>query len=248
MNWYATIFEDIGEDFEIIFAGQMPRTGAQVEFAIQALRLAPGARVLDVACGVGRHSIELARRGYQVTGLDLSPTLLKIAAERAERAGVEVNWVRADMRAIPFTQEFDAAFNIFSSWGYLESEDEDQKVLEAVARALKPGGSFLLETAHRDWMIRHFQPHAWSEGVGVLVLEDRIFDLLSGRLLSTWTAIYNDGRRRQWQVNTRHYSAAELRRMLESAGFTISQSFGGYDGAPLTLESPRLILVASLPG
>lgn len=248
MNWYATIFEDIGEDFEIIFAGQMPRTGAQVEFAIQALRLAPGARVLDIACGVGRHSIELARRGYHVTGLDLSPTLLKIAAERAERAGVEVNWVRADMREIPFTQEFDAAFNIFSSWGYLESEDEDQKVLTAVARALKPGGVFLLETAHRDWMIRHFQSHAWSEGVGVLVLEDRVLDLLSGRLLSTWTAIYNDGRRRQWQVNTRHYTAAELRRMLESAGFTISQSFGGYDGAPLTLESPRLILVASLPG
>lgn len=248
MNWYATIFEDIGEDFEIIFAGQMPRTGAQVEFAIQALRLAPGARVLDIACGVGRHSIELARRGYHVTGLDLSPTLLKIAAERAERAGVEVNWVRADMREIPFTQEFDAAFNIFSSWGYLESEDEDQKVLTAVARALKPGGAFLLETAHRDWMIRHFQSHAWSEGVGVLVLEDRVLDLLSGRLLSTWTAIYNDGRRRQWQVNTRHYTAAELRRMLESAGFTISQSFGGYDGAPLTLESPRLILVASLPG
>ncbi|HEX6777168.1 MAG TPA: hypothetical protein VF099_03150, partial [Ktedonobacterales bacterium] len=89
---------------------------------------------------------------------------------------------------------------------------------------------------------------AWSEGVGVLVLEDRVLDLLSGRLLSIWTAIYDDGRRRQWQVNTRHYTAAELRRMLEASGFTISQSFGGYDGAPLTLESQRLIVVASLPG
>ncbi len=248
MNWYETIFEDMGEDFELIFAGQMPRTGAQVEFAIQALRLAPGARVLDVACGVGRHSIELARRGYQVTGLDLSPKLLQIAAERAERAGVQVNWVRADMREIPFTQEFDAAFNIFSSWGYLESEEEDQKVLNAVARALKPGGAFLLETAHRDWLVRHFQPHSWNEGIGVLVLEDRILDLVSGRLLSTWTALYDDGRRRQWQMNTRQYAAAELRRMLETAGLTLSQSFGGYDGAPLTLESPRLILVAELPG
>jgi len=246
MNWYETTFEDIGEDFELIFAGQMPRTGAQVEFAIQALRLAPGSHVLDVACGVGRHSIELARRGYQVTGLDLSPKLLQIASERASRAGVQVNWVRADMREIPFTQEFDAAFNIFSSWGYLESEDEDQKVLSAVAHALKPGGAFLLETAHRDWLIRHFQPHAWNEGIGVVVLEDRVLDLVSGRLLSTWTAIYDDGRRRHWQMNTRQYAAAELRRMLQTAGFSVSQSFGSYDGAPLTLESPRLILVAEL--
>ena len=246
-HWYEETFEEIGEDFEIIFAGQMPRTGAQVEFAIQALRLAPGARVLDIACGVGRHSIELARRGYQVTGLDLSATLLDLAARRAERAGVEVNWVRADMRAIPFTQEFDAAFNIFSSWGYLESEAEDQKVLAAVARALKPGGAFLLETAHRDWLMRHFQPRTWHEGIGVLVLEENMLDLLSGRLIATHTAIYDDGRQRRWQINTRQYSAAELRRMLETAGFRIGQSFGGYDGAPLTLESPRLILVAELP-
>jgi ubiquinone/menaquinone biosynthesis C-methylase UbiE len=246
-NWYEQTFEDIGEDFEIIFAGQMPRTRAQVEFAIQALRLAPGARVLDIACGVGRHSIELARRGYHVTGLDLSPTLLKIAAERAERAGVQVNWVRADMRQIPFSQEFDAAFNIFSSWGYLETEEEDQKVLASVARALKPGGALLLETAHRDWLIRHFQARSWSEGIGVLVMEERVLDLLSSRLLDTWTAIYEDGRQRRWQINTRLYTAAELRRMLESAGFRLSQSFGGYDGAPLTLESSRLILVGELP-
>ncbi len=246
-NWYEQTFEEIGEDFEIIFAGQMPRTGAQVEFAIQALRLAPGAHVLDIACGVGRHSIELARRGYQVTGLDLSQTLLNTAAARARRAGVEVNWVRADMREIPFTQEFDAAFNIFSSWGYLESEAEDEKVLAAVARALKPGGAFLLETAHRDWLIHHFQPHTWHEGIGVVVLEEQMLDLLTGRLHSIHTAIYDDGRQRRWQLNTRLYTASELRRMLETAGFAVSQSFGGYDGAPLTLESSRLILVAELP-
>jgi ubiquinone/menaquinone biosynthesis C-methylase UbiE len=244
MNWYEHIFDEIGEEFEIIFAGQMPRTGAQVEFAIQALRLEPGAHVLDIACGVGRHSIELARRGYHVTGLDLSPALLKIAAQRAERAGVQVNWVRADMREIPFTNQFDAAFNIFSSWGYLESESEDEKVLSAVARALKPGGAFLLETQHRDRLIQGFQSNIWHEGIGVLVLEERSFDLLSSRLIANWTALYDDGRRRQWRMTTRQYTAAELRRMLETVGFVVTQSFGNYDGSPLTLESARLILVA----
>jgi ubiquinone/menaquinone biosynthesis C-methylase UbiE len=244
MNWYAHLFDDIGEEFEIIFAGQMPRTGAQVEFAIQALRLEPGAHVLDIACGVGRHSIELARQGYHVTGLDLSPALLGIAASRAERAGVQVNWVHADMRDIPFTHTFDAAFNIFSSWGYLESESEDEKVLAAVARALKPGGAFLLETLHRDRLIQGFQANLWHEGIGVLVLEERSFDLLHSRLLANWTAIYDDGRRRHWHMTTRLYTAAELRRMLETSGFTLTQSFGSYDGAPLTLDSTRLILVA----
>ena len=166
MHWYEQIFDEIGEEFEIIFAGQMPRTGAQVEFAIQALRLAPGARVLDIACGVGRHSIELARRGYQVTGLDLSPRLLQIAAQRAERAGVQINWVQADMRAIPFTQEFDAAFNIFSSWGYLESEQEDEKVLAAVASALKPGGAFLLGPFTAINSFRVFNPTCGTRALG----------------------------------------------------------------------------------
>ena len=86
----------------------------------------------------------------------------------------------------------------------------------------------------------------WNQGIGVLVLEERRFDLLTSRVIANWTAIYDDGRRRNWQMTIRHYTAAELRRMLETAGFTVAQSFGNYDGSPLTLESARLILVAEL--
>jgi SAM-dependent methyltransferase len=244
MNWYERMFEELGEDFDLVFAHQMQRTGAQVEFAARALRLAPGAAVLDVGCGVGRHALELARRGYHVTGLDLSPTLLGIATERAQRAEIDVTWIKADMRAIPFTETFDAALNLFSSWGYFESDVEDLRVLRAVAGALKPGGRLLLEVSHQPWIARHFEPFGWHEAGGVVVLEQRSLNLMSGRLASEITVIYPDGHRRTWPYDLRLYTAAEVTNMLAEAGMTVVEAYGGYDGAPLGLDSSRLIVVA----
>lgn len=244
MNWHERMFEELGEDFDLVFARQMQRTGAQVEFAVRALRLLPGAHVLDVACGVGRHALELARRGYRVTGLDISPTLLRIAESRARNAGIEVEWVAADMRAIPSRDTFDAALNLFSSWGYFESDAEDERVLRSIAAALKPGGRFLLEVSHQPWIARHFEPHGWHEAGGVVVLEQRSLDLMAGRLASEITVVYPDGRRRTWPYDLRLYTAPEVTRMLEAAGFVVTAAFGGYDGAPLSLGSSRLIVVA----
>ncbi len=248
MQWYERMFEELGEDFDLVFAQQMQRTSAQADFAARALRLAPGARVLDVACGVGRHAIELARRGYLVTGLDLSPTLLGIASGRAERSGTAVEWVEADMRAIPFTDSFDAALNLFSSWGYFERDEEDLRVLRSVAGALKPGGRFLLEVSHQAWVGSHFEPRGWHEAGGVLVLEQRTINLVSGRLLVEMTVVYPDGRRRTWDYDLRLYTAPEVTRMLGDAGLVVAEIYGGYDGAPLTPDSQRLIVVAERRG
>lgn len=244
MNLYERMFEELGEDFDLVFASQMQRTGAQVEFATRALRLAPAAHVLDVACGVGRHAVEMARRGYRVTGLDLSPALLRIAAERARRAQTPVEWVEADMRAIPFADTFDAAMNLFSSWGYFESDAEDLRVLRSVAAALKPGGRFLLEVVHQPWLTSHFEPSGWHEAGGVVVLEQRRLDLMAGRIASEMTVVYRDGHRKTWPYDLRLYTAPEVSRMLGEAGFAVAEVYGGYDGAPLSLESARLIVVA----
>lgn len=244
MNWYERMFEELGEDFDLVFARQMQRTGAQVEFAVRALRLSPGAHLLDVACGVGRHALDLARRGYRVTGLDISPTLLRIAQDRAQKAGIEVEWVAADMRAIPYRDTFDAALNLFSSWGYFESDAEDERVLRSVAAALKPGGRFLLELSHQPWIARHFEPHGWHEAGGVVILEQRSLDLMAGRLASEITVVYPDGRRRTWPYDLRLYTAPEVTRMLDAAGFAVTAAYGGYDGAHLSLDSGRLIVVA----
>src|SRR5262249_43283414 len=137
------------------------RTAVEVEFLVQALALPPGAALLDLACGHGRHTIELARRGYQVTGLDLSTSHLALARQAAAAQGVVVSWVEADMRELP-PGPFDAVINLFSAFGYLESDAADQQVLAAVGRVLRPGGRFILDTRNREHVVRTFQRRVWQ--------------------------------------------------------------------------------------
>jgi len=119
-------------------------TAAEVDLLVAALELDPAARVLDLACGHGRHSVELARRGFAVTGADLSAPSLELAAARAAEAGVEVRFERADMRRIAYEAEFDAVINMFTAFGYFD-DAENRAVVERVAAALAPGGAFLIE-------------------------------------------------------------------------------------------------------
>src|SRR5436309_6714365 len=119
--WYQTFF---GEDYLRIYGPFLSpeRTEQEVEGIVKLLTLPPGSRILDLCCGHGRHAIPLAQRGYQVTGQDLSDYFLQRAREAAAVQGVQVQWVHHDMRGIPFENEFDAVINIFTAFGYLESE------------------------------------------------------------------------------------------------------------------------------
>ncbi len=159
--WWETFF---GEDYLRIYAPVLPpeRTAREVEGIVRLLEelgVPPGSGLLDLACGHGRHAIPLAQRGYRVTGQDLSRVFLRRAEEDARAAGVSVRWRHGDMRQIAFDAEFDAVINIFTAFGYFDSEDEDLAVLRQVRKALKSGGVFLLETMHRDALVRGFQPH-----------------------------------------------------------------------------------------
>jgi SAM-dependent methyltransferase len=243
-HWYDGFFDD--DWLTLLELRATPeRNQEEVDFIIEALELEPGERILDLACGFGRHSIELARRGLRVTGLDLSAPSLERARAAAQEAGVEIEFVHGDMRELSWTDEFDAVINVFSSFGYLESEAEDQRVLEAVARVLQPEGRFLLEMAHLFGIIRQFRARAWNDlPNGELLLEDREFDLLSGRNLVRWIFVATDGSRRELRTSLRFYSPAELVRMLAAAGLTVEQAWGGYDASELTLDSPRLALRA----
>lgn len=104
------------------------------------LEILPGANILDLACGTGRYAIPLARRGFQVTALDLTPAYLQEGQKKAEAENLSIRWVQGDMRDIPFQDEFDAVINIFTSFGFFEEEGDHWKTLKGVVRALKPGG------------------------------------------------------------------------------------------------------------
>ena len=219
------------------------RTLRQVDFIERVLGLPPDSQILDLCCGHGRHLVELASRGYQMTGLDLDPLFLEMAHHAAQGRDLQVRLEHRDMRDIPYTDEFDAIINIFTSFGYLESDEEDRKVLNGVAKALKPGGLFLMELVCRDYLVRIFRSQDWYETpAGVRVLEERTFDPLAGRNNVRQIAIYSDGRQSEAHHSLRVYTLTELAKMLENAGLKIEATYGDTPEDPYTFDSRLAIL------
>lgn len=242
--WYKSYFGQRYLD-AYLHALTQERTMAEVDGIEALLALPPGSKILDLCCGHGRHLLELANRGYLMTGLDLDPLFLEMARREADRRGLQVRLERRDMRDIPFTEEFDAVINVFTSFGYLESDAEDQRVLDAVARALKVAGLFCMEILARDSLVRVFQRRGWQETPeGVKVLEERRFNFLEGRNYVRQVVIYPDGTQKEASHVWRAYTLTELVKMFRATGLTIETTYGGLDQSPLTLESSRLVLLA----
>lgn len=241
--WYTTYF---GEDYHSMYDVFPPeRTAWEVQGVVNRLALAPGSAMLDLCCGHGRHSIPLAKHGYRVTGQDLSEAFLRQAQVEAETRSVQIRWIHSDMRTIPFENEFDAVINLYSSFGYLENEDEDRKVLSQIQQALKPGGLFLLETMHREALVRYYEPHEIRRlADGLIVLEERSFDLLNSRSNAQITLLHADGRRTTYPHSVRVYTLTELARMLADGGLSVQGYYGGLDGRELGLTSFRQVVLS----
>jgi SAM-dependent methyltransferase len=248
MPWYQDFF---GEDYMRfhLLGGEREdqRAPMECDFVVSALALQPGARVLDLCCGQGRHSVELSRRGYRVTGIDLSEYLLGHARTRAAAAGVEAEFVRRDMRDLPWEDEFDAVLNLFTAFGYLETDEEDEKVLHAVRRCLKPGGRLQMDLHNREWTALRFDPKNWDEHEGHLILDSQSWDERQGRICCTRTIIAPDGTRRETGFTLRVYAPSELARMLDRAGLEWEAAYGDRTGAPYSAISRAMIVVARRP-
>ena len=243
-DWYDGFFEG---DYLDLLALRFPaeRTEHEVDFIVEKLGIEPPARILDLACGHGRISVALARRGYRVTGLDLSPRSLALASAAAARECLEVEWVHADMREIPDDARFDAVVNVFTAFGYFDDDAENQRVLDGVARALVPGGVFLMDVINLLSLARRYADRWWDDlGEGVVQLAEHRFDFLRGRNTARWTFIRPDGTRSELVHSVRTYAPNELAAMLERAGLEVESAWGGFDGSELSFDGRRLILLA----
>ncbi len=243
--WYRTFFDaDYLDVYGYMFSDA--RADREAAFVQRTLELRPGDAVLDLCCGPGRHAVRLAGLGLKVTGLDLSAAYLEIASAEARRRGVELETVNADMREIPFRERFDAVISMFSSFGYLESEAEDAKVLTAVAGALKPGGRFLLDLINREWVIANYDEHDWHRaGDGTLYLEHREIDLAASRNHVSFTAISPDGVQREIVGHHfRLYTLTEALGLLATAGLKQTAIYGGYEGELYGIAARRMIIVS----
>ena len=202
------------------------------------------ASVLDLACGPGRHSIELARRGYQVTGIDRTSPYIEEARRRAVESAVDAEFVVADMRSFVRPEAFDLAINLFSSFGYFEDEEDHRRVIRNVHASLRPGGRLIVEIVGREPIAMRFRPEGvtrYPDGT-VIVEERRIVD--GWRYIdSTWTRI-SDGVVSTYNIRMRLYGAFDLTALLQDCGFNEVDVFGSLDGTPYDLTARRLIAVA----
>lgn len=219
-------------------------TLAEVDFLIETLEVSPGARILDVGCGTGRHAVELARRGFAVTGLDLSTEMLTRAAERAGSAGVHVEWIHSDATRFSFPASFDAAVCLCEgAFGLLGLHDDPIEqplaILRNIAHALKPGAKALFTVLNGAAMIRKHQDSHFAEGR---------FDPLT--MVVSWEVPPREGLP-PIPVRERGFLPTELILLFRVAGLTVLHIWGGTAGnwghRPLDLDEIEIMVVARKP-
>jgi SAM-dependent methyltransferase len=205
----------------------------------------PGLRVLDGGSGLGGPMAWLAREhGCEVVGVDSSELFVSMAREADERSRYEVR----DMRELDFDGEFDAVVNLFTAFGYFDEEEENERVVAGVARALRPGGRFLIDVLNLLGLPARYRERMWDEREGgATMLARHRYDMLRGRNEATWTFLHPDGTRSELRHRVRLYAPHELARMLERAGLDVVGSWGDFDASELSMTSRRLILRADRP-
>jgi SAM-dependent methyltransferase len=239
--WFETIFD---ERYPELFGPIEGNAEEEVEEILGFLPLPAGAAVEDLGCGRGRHAIPLARRGYRVTGVDISENMLRMARTRAEREGVRVEWVQEDMRTFCRRDAFDLALSLFTSFGYF-SDAENQRVLNHIGTSLKAGGALLLDLRNAGKGLSRLEDMDRSIEVpaGSLRMSVR-FDRRTMRASAEHTLTRPDGIRISSAFDVRVYSMDELGRMIRKAGMAVKDFYGSLSGAPFTDESARMVTLA----
>ncbi|MEO3946968.1 class I SAM-dependent methyltransferase [Gorillibacterium sp. CAU 1737] len=241
--WYEKSF---GQDYLLVYKHR-DMQGAQAEAKQMAgwLDLAPGAEVFDLCCGMGRHSLALAEEGYRMTGMDLSDVLLAEARRLDDHKQVE--WVKGDMRRVPLTGPYDAVVNLFTSFGYFETDEENGAVLAEIGRLLRPGGRFLLDFMNARYVEHHLVPSSERQDGAVTIRESRSIE--NGFVFKRIVLVESGKPDRHYLERVRLYELDDFKRLLAGTGLVLDQVYGDYEsGAYSEEESKRLILVGTREG
>jgi SAM-dependent methyltransferase len=240
--WYER--EDLWEALRpVLFsAEQIESAREQVDQVISLMDMQPGLSICDLCCGVGRHSLELARRGFRVTGVDRTELYLQ-EAKAAAGEGLDIEFVKEDMRNFRRPDSFDVVLSLFTSFGYFEEASDNEQVLANVYASLKGNGKLLLEMMGKEVLARIFRPRDWREEGGVTVLEEREVAEHWSRVENRWILL-SDAKRREYGFSHWLYSAAELCDMLKRCGFCGFEVYGNLSGSPYDHKAERLVVLA----
>ncbi len=238
-EWFEQWF---GEEYLRLYPHRDDEDADRLAALIERAVPLDGRRVLDLACGPGRHAAQFARRGANVVGFDLSMPLLSRAKHRP---GPPLALVRGDMRRLPFRgATFDLVVNLFTSFGYFADDAQHLQAVRGAAEALRPGGRFVLDYLNADRVRATLVPHEEQQvGEQRVAIERRVSH--DGRFVIKEMHLADDGR--SFVERVRLFAQAELEAMVADAGLTIRARFGDYDGGGMAPDAPRVILVAERP-
>jgi SAM-dependent methyltransferase len=214
----------------------------QINQILGLLKIVPGARVLDLGCGVGRHSLELARRGFKVTGVDRTTNYLKQAQEQAATEKLDVEFVHSDMRAFRRPGVFDAVISLFTSFGYFEDINDDRKVMRNVSDSLRPGGVFIIDTHGKETLAKIFQKRVWNEYENMIVLQEHTVSQNWSWMQARWIMLRGNERIEN-TVSHRIYAGSELAALFTDNGFSRADVYGDLEGHHYDETARRLVVV-----
>lgn len=240
MSWYKKSF---GKDYLTIYKHRdINEAAAFVEKLPAIIPVKNTWKILDLCCGGGRYSILFAQKEYHVVGLDLSVHLLDYAKKSAEERGLTIDFILSDMRNIPYTDYFHLVVNMFTSFGYFEKIEENQKVVRSIAQCLISGGWVIIDYLNKDYVQQNFQSHEETQDGEKLIIQERKIEEERSRITKK-ISIIEDQHKREYTESVAMYSYDQMERMLFEEGIPVISVFGDYDFSPFSKTSPRMILI-----
>lgn len=250
-QWYEELFENYGMKYDRESFTQ--GTAGECDFIEKEIGYNKKTRILDIGCGTGRHSIELARRGYTVVGIDLSESLLQRAREKASGQNLPIVFQKQDARNLPFSQEFDLAIMLCEgAFPLMETDEMNFQILQNAANALKPNGKLIFTTLNGLFPLFHsvkeFLDSQTKEGNATY--HNNTFDLMTFREHST-TCVEDDlGNKKELECNERYYVPCEITWLLKTLNFKTIDIFGAKLGAfsrsdKLSTEDYEMLVIAT---
>lgn len=236
-EWYERSF---GEDYLVVYKHRNRLDASkQVEKLVDWLKLKPSELILDLCCGNGRHTMALTERGFRVVGVDLSEALLLDAVQKSK--GMGIPFIRGEMRNLPFVDRtFDVVVNLFTSFGYFEEDQENERVFQEMARVLNPNGRFLIDFLNRSAVEKNLVPRSEREQEGIKIREERFIE---GDFVCKTIIVCDEGEERRYQERVKMYELDQMKQMMTKAGLTIDKVFGNFNGEAYHRDSERMILM-----
>lgn len=243
-DWYETAFTGMSAEM-----AWTERTGQEIKRALTMLRPQGGERVLDLACGTGRHSLELVRQGFSVVGVEIGQELVEIARKDAAEQGLEAEFIQADLRELEFENEFDIVLNLNDgAVGYFETDEENHRTFEVISRALKPGGQNLIQVPNVLYARARLPQRSWIPSAGMVELVEHRWNkknnYMEGAMIPIRFGEVLEGLDKRIEFRQRLYTVDELREIYDSVGMTLERIFHG-NGRPKDPTDAQFEIFAS---